>query len=75
MIERLNKFSDPFLKNPFSQVFDKNRFQKRVRELLEPLNRFLSISGICCGYFSDSPTSGLSIGENFRIMIGTDSIL
>ena len=56
-------------------VFKRRIFQKRVREVLGPLNHFLCTSSICCGYFLGSPTSRLSIGNNFRIMIGTDWIL
>ena len=61
--------------NDFFKLLRKRIFQKRVKELLEPLNHFLCTSSICCGYFSGSPTSGLSIGNDFRIMIGTDWIL
>ena len=56
----------------FFKVLRRRIFQKTVREVLEPLNHFLSTSGICCGYFSGSPTSELSSGDNFRIVIGAD---
>ena len=56
-------------------VFKRRIFQKRVREILEPLNHFLCTSSIRCGWFSNSPTSGLSIDNNFKIMTGTDWIL
>ena len=59
----------------FFKVLRRRIFQKRVRKVLELLNHFVCTSSMSCGYFSGSPTSGLSIGNNFRIMIGTDWIL
>ena len=60
----------------FSKCSEEEFFKREwVREVFEPLNHFLSTSGICSAYFSGSPTSGLSIGNNFRIMTGTDWIL
>ena len=61
--------------NDFFKVLRRRIFQKRVRKVLKPLNHLVCTSSISSGYFSDSPTSGLSIGDNFRIMIGTDWIL
>ena len=52
------------------EVLRRRIFEKRVREVVQPVN--LSTSGICCRYYSGSPTSGLSIGDNFKIMIGTN---
>ena len=76
---RGSRTSLTLFKKSFFWALWKNRLmatlQKRVREILEPLNHFLCTSSICCGYFSGSLTSGLSIGNNFRIMIGTDWIL
>ena len=56
-------------------MFRRRIFQKRVRQVLEPLNHFLRPSDICYGYFSGSPTSGLSNGGNFSNIVGIGKIL
>ena len=83
MISSLKKFSDSLFKYPASQVFGANALmvnlqmkasQKKIIGLLDPLNHFLNASGICCGYFSGFPISGLWSGDNFSILIDTGAI-
>ena len=51
----------------------KKKNRKLIIKLLFIFIYIFPVKGL--GYFSGFPTSELSIGNNFRIMIGTDWIL